>query len=173
MEWTSVRTGDAWHRTYAVSNWPNLPLPADWLAGVLTSPPPDGTSRTLSVHARPVSPVHAVRQARAAAAKVQLDAVDRGRLGLTGTPHGVTPLDDQRAADAAALETELAAGYRMLHSRAVITISGTDPQKLQQASAAVRATAATHRIDLRPLHGRHHLGLVASLPLTVVPGSRP
>ena len=171
-EWTAVRTGDAWHRSYAVSNWPNLPLPADWLAGILASPPPDGTSRTLAVHARPISPVHAVRQARAAAAKVQLDAADRSRFGLTGAPGGATPLDDQRATDAAALETELAAGYRMLHTRALITISATSPHRLQQATSTLRATAATHRLDLRPLHGQHHLGLVATLPLTVVPGSR-
>jgi hypothetical protein len=172
-DWTTVRTGDAWHRSYAVSDWPNLALSADWLTGILASTPTDGTTRTLSMHARPVSPVHAVRQARAAAAKVHLDAADRSRFGLTATPGAAAPLDDQRASDAAALETELAAGYRMLHTRAVITISAIHPHRLQQATAALRATAATHRLDLRPLHGQHHLGLVATLPLTVVPGSRP
>lgn len=172
-EWTAVRTGDAWHRSYAVANWPNLPLPADWLSGLLGSTPPDGTSRTLSVHARPIAPVHATRQARAAAAKVQLDAADRSRFGLTGAPGGATPLDDQRATDAAALETELAAGYRMHHTRAVITISATSQLRLQQAGSALRATAATHRLDLRPLHGQHHLGLAATLPLTLAPGTRP
>lgn len=172
-DWTAVRTGDAWHRSYAIANWPSLPLPADWLTGLLGSTPPDGTSRTLSVHARPIAPVHAARQARAAAAKVQLDAADRSRFGLSGTPGSATPLDDQRATDAAALETELAAGYRMLHTRAVITVSATSQVRLQQAASTLRATAATHRLDLRPLHGQHQHGLVATLPLTVVPGTRP
>jgi hypothetical protein len=170
--WDAVRTGDSWHRSYTISSWPSLPLPADWLAGLLTAAPPDGTSRTLSIHAKPVAPVHAARQARAAAAKAHLDASDRNRFRLASTPGGASAGDDQRAEDAAALEAELAAGYRMLQTRALVTVSATDPQRLTQAAAALRTTAATHRLDLRPLHGQHQHGLLATLPLGLLPGTR-
>jgi hypothetical protein len=89
---------------------------------------------------------------------------------MTGAPGSGSAVDDQRAGDAAALEVELAAGFRMLHTRGVVTVHAPDPQRLQQATSSLRTLAATHRLDLRPLHGQHDLGLVATLPLALMPG---
>jgi hypothetical protein len=119
------------------------------------------------LHATPVAPLRAARQARAAAAKAELDAADRSRLGLTpSSASGLT-------SDAAALEAELAAGYRLLATAAVLTVTAPDTQLLDTACTALRTAAATSRLDLRPLHGQHPLGLVATLPLGQYPGGRP
>jgi hypothetical protein len=165
--WTSVRTDDSWHRSYALTGWPRLPLPAEWLSPLLHTPLPTGTARTLALHATPVAPLRAARQARAAAAKAELDAADRSRLGLTpSSAFGLT-------SDAVALEAELAAGYRLLATAAVLTVTAPDQARLDAACTALRTAAATSRLDLRPLHGQHPLGLVATLPLGQHPGARP
>jgi hypothetical protein len=169
--WDHVRTDDTWHRSYTVSGWPQLPLAADWLAPLLHATPPHGTARILAVHITAVAPLHAVRQARAAAAKAHLDAADRSRLGMHPTGRDGSHADQRAADDADALEAELAAGYRLLQTRAVLTISAPDPALLRQATTALRTTAATCRLDLRPLHGQHQHGLVATLPLGLLPGA--
>ncbi|GAC1322500.1 MAG: hypothetical protein NVSMB13_00990 [Mycobacteriales bacterium] len=169
--WDSCRTDDSWHRSYAVTGWPRLALPADWLAPLLHTPPPPGTARTLAVHAVPIAPQHAARRARAASARAALDAADRSRLGLTG---GGAPsaADSLAASDAAQLEAELVAGYRLMHLTAFLTVTATDPQRLAAASDSLRTLAVTHRLDLRPLHGQHPHGLVATLPLGMRFGDR-
>src|SRR4051794_1941880 len=164
--WDHPRTDDSWPRSYTVTGWPRLPLPADWLAPLLHNLPPAGTSRTLAFHTLPVAPVHAGRQARAAAAKAQLGATDRGRFGLhSGTPRAASAVDERAVQDAAELESELAAGFRLLRVRTVLTITAPTRALLEQATSGLRTAAATSRIDLRPLHGQHQHGLVATLPL--------
>jgi hypothetical protein len=166
--WDSCRTDDSWHRSFAVTGWPRLALPADWLAPILHTAPPEGTSRTLAVHAVPVAPQHAVRRARAARAKAQLDATERTRLGFT--PH---PGDALAETDAAETEAELLAGYRLTQLSALVTVSAHDPQRLQAATTALGTLSASHRLDLRPLHGQHARGLVGCLPLGLpLPGAR-
>ena len=169
--WDHVRTDDTWHRSYTVSGWPQLPLAAEWLAPLLQAAPPSGTARALAVHVTAVAPLHAVRQARSSAAKARLDAADRGRLGMHPAGRDGSHTDQRAADDADALEAELAAGYRLLQTRAVLTVSAPDPALLRQATTALRTTAATGRLDLRPLHGQHQHGLVATLPLGLLPGA--
>ncbi|MCW2599462.1 MAG: hypothetical protein JWM02_1291 [Frankiales bacterium] len=167
-QWDCCRTDDAWHRSFAITGWPRLALPADWLAPLLHTPPPDGTSRTLAVHAVPVAPQHAARQARASRAKARLDAADRNRMGFTS--HSSDALAEHAAAE---LETELIAGYRLTHLTAFLTISAPDPDRLQAATLALRTLSVSHRLDLRPLHGQHPRGLVACLPLGLAAAGGP
>jgi len=165
--WDSCRTDDGVHRSYALTGWPRLALPADWLAPVLHAAPPDGTSRTFAVHAQPVAPAHAARRARAATAKARLDAADRSRLGFSPAA-----ADTLAQTDAAALEAELVAGYRLTYLTALLTISAPDLPRLAVASQALQTLAVTHRLDLRPLHGQHPAGLVGCLPLgRALPGA--
>jgi hypothetical protein len=165
-EWQRCRTDDTWHRCYAVSGWPRLALPADWLAPLLHDIPPAATSRTLSVHARPVAPELAARRARAAVAKARLDAADRGRLGFVPAA-----ADMFAETDAATTEAELVAGYRMAELSAVVAVSAPDEPLLEQACRQLRALATGQRLDLRPLHGQHSQALAAALPLGLHPGA--
>lgn len=165
-DWNRCRTDDILHRCYAVAGWPRLQLTADWLAPLLHEPLPESTSRTLSVHARPVPPEQAARRARAAGAKARLDAADRGRLGFTPAA-----ADSFAETDAAATEAELVAGYRMADLSAVVTVSAPDEDRLDGACRQLRALAAAQRLDLRPLHGQHSAALAATLPLGLHPGT--
>jgi hypothetical protein len=167
--WDCCRTDDTRHRCFTVTGWPRLALSADWLAPLLHDTPSAGTSRTLAVHTRPVAPAPAARRARAASAKARLDASDRSRLGFT--PHAGAAVSDTLAeTDAAATEAELVAGYRMTDLSALLTISAVDAPHLDLACRQVRALAAAHRLELRPLHGQHLSALAATLPLGLNPG---
>ena len=165
--WSSCQTDDTHHRAYAITGWPRLPLPADWLAPLLHHPPEPGTARTLTVHARPVSPQHASRRARASAAKARLDSADRQRLGFTADAGSA--LD---AADAEHTEGELLAGYRMADLTALTVLHAPDLRSLDASGRDLTALTVSQRIDLRPLHGQHHHALGAALPLGKQPGGR-
>lgn len=166
--WTHCRTDDTVHRSYAIIGWPRLELPADWLAPLLHHAPPDGTARTLVVQARPVTPEHAARRARASAAKARLDAADRQRLGFT--PAASSALDEL---DAEHTEAELLAGYRMADLTTLLTLHAPDPQLLEDAARSLRTVAVSQRLDLRPLHGQHSRALTVTLPLGLSTGHRP
>lgn len=166
--WTHCRTDDTLHRSYAISGWPRLELPADWLAPLLHHAPPDGTARTLVVQARPVTPEHAARRARASAAKARLDTADRQRLGFT--PAASSALDEL---DAQHTEAELLAGYRMAELTSLLTLHAPDQQLLEDAARSLRTVAVSQRLDLRPLHGQHSRALAVTLPLGLPTGRRP
>lgn len=172
--WDHCRTDDTVHRCFTVTGWPRLPMTADWLSPLLRTSPPAGSSRLLSVHARPVALEPATRRARAASTKARLDADDRARFGFTGgVGSGAGTVTDSLAeAEAVATEAELVAGYRMLDLSALLTVSAIDPQHLDAACQQLRSLAAAHRLDLRPLHGQHLPALSSSLPLGQHPGAR-
>jgi hypothetical protein len=164
-QWTHCRTDDTVHRAFAVTGWPRLALTADWLAPLLHDPPPPGTARTLSMHARGVAATVAARRARALAAKAHLDDTDRARLGFTPAAS-----DNLAAQDAAATEAELLAGYRMTDLSALLVLSAPDLRALDDAGRQLRATAAAQHLDLRVLHGQHRHALAGALPLALHPG---
>jgi hypothetical protein len=166
LGWESLRTDDCWHRAFAVTGWPRLPVHTGWLEPLLVAAPPQAV-RTVSVHLRPVAAQVAMRQARATRARARLDAADRSRLGLLDSPR----LDVDQA-DAAAAEEELVAGYRLHHVAASITVSAGSAEQLNGAARAIRTAAQTARLELRPLHGQHQHGLVSSLPLCRPDGAR-
>lgn len=163
--WTHCRTDDTLHRSYAITGWPRTDLHADWLAPLLHHAPVDGTARTLMVQARPVTPEHAARRARAGAAKARLDTADRQRLGLT--PAASNALDEL---DAEHTEAELLAGYRMADLTSLLTVHAPDPHLLEQAAGSLRTVAVSQRLDLRPVHGQHSRALTVTLPLGLPTG---
>ena len=164
-QWTHCRTDDTVHRAFAVTGWPRLELPADWLAPLLHDPPVPATARTLSLHVRAVAPAVAARRARALAAKAHLDETDRTRLGFTPAA-----TDHLTAQDAAATEDELLAGYRMTDLSAVLVITAPDLPALDDACRQLLATTAAQHLDLRVLHGQHRQALASALPLALHPG---
>lgn len=165
--WTHCATDDVVHRVFAVSGWPRTGLRADWLAGLLHQPLTEGTSRTLTVQARPVGQAQAARRARAGTARARLDAADRQRLGFAS--NAAAALDES---DAEQIEAELVAGYRMADVTALLTVHAPTLALLDAASSQLRTTALTHRLELRPLHGQHQQALVATLPLGARHGGR-
>ena len=157
--WEQVRTDDCWHRGYAVTGWPRLPLTAGWLEPLFLAAPALA-ARTVSVHLRPVAAGEAMRRARAARSRARLDAVDRARFGWLDSARV-----DADAAEAAAAEEELVGGYRLHRLAAVITVSAASLGALEDGCRTVRTAAETARLELRPLHGQHLSALRAALPV--------
>ena len=79
--WEQVRVDDCVHRAFAVTGWPRLPLSPGWLEPLFLAAPA-GVARTVSVHLHPVPAAEAMRRARSARSRAQLDASDRARFGL-------------------------------------------------------------------------------------------
>jgi hypothetical protein len=157
--WEQVRVDDCVHRAFAVTGWPRLPLSPGWLEPLFLTAPA-GVARTVSVHLHPVPAAEAMRRARSARSRAQLDASDRARFGLVDSVRV-----EADAAEAAATEEELVAGYRMHRLAAVVTVAAPTIALLEDGCRAVRTAAETARLELRPLHGQHADGLIAALPL--------
>jgi hypothetical protein len=157
--WEQVRTDDSWHRSFAVSSWPGSPVPADWLSSLLLSAPTVGTWAT-SVHLGAVAPQVANRLARAARTKAELDRADRARLGLSASAAA-----DKAVVESAGMDAELVAGHATHRLAAVLTCTATSIAELNESARGLQDAAASGGLSLRPLHGQHHLGLAATLPL--------
>ena len=62
-------------------------------------------------------------------------------------------------------ERELAEGHPLLRHVGIVTVTATNLDELEEASARVEQAAAQSLLDLRPLAARQAEGWVASLPL--------
>jgi hypothetical protein len=157
--WDHVRTDDCWHRSFAVTAWPGAAVPANWMSGLLLATPPAGVWTT-AVHLAAVAPEVATRLARAARAKAELDRADRARLGLSASAAA-----DKAITESAGMDAELVAGHATHRLAAVLTCTAGSVDELADCARMLRDTAAAAGLTVRPLHGQHHLGLAATLPL--------
>jgi hypothetical protein len=162
--WSELRTDDSWHRSFAVTGWPRVPVPAGWLEPLLATASLHAV-RTVALHLTPVPPGVAARETRAARTRARLDGADRTRLGF-----GDNASTAWAEADAASTEEELLAGYRLHRIAGIVTCTADSLAALDDACRSVRAAASAARVDLRPLHGQHDVGFLASLPLCRVNG---
>jgi hypothetical protein len=158
-DWTHVTSDDQVHRCYAISSWPAAPVGAAWLAPLLLAAPA-GVTRTVALHLERMAPATAARVARTRRAKAVLDQSDRARLGMTSS----AALAGAEASGVA-MDAELAAGYRTHRLAGVVTLTGATIDALDAAAPALHQAAAVCRLELRPLHGQHDVGLAATLPL--------
>lgn len=157
--WDAVRVDDAFHRVFAVTGWPRLPVGPAWLEPLLLAAPA-GVARTVSLHLVPVPAAVALRRSRADRARAELDRADRSRLGFVPTAG-----TDQAVADVLDAEAELVAGYATVRVAGLVAVTAACAAELDQAGRALRAAAALAHLELAPLHGRHAQGLAACLPL--------
>ena len=158
VRWDAVRTGRTWHRTFWVAGWPTGPLHPGWLEPLLHESP---SSRTLTVAFTPLS-------ARASRKRLNHDTA-AADLALQIRDRHAVRVPDQLArahADIRQRDAELSAGHPELAYLALLDIAAPEPDALDAASAEIADLAARAGIvDLRPLHGRHHHTLAATLPL--------
>ena len=158
-EWDHVRTDDAWHRSYAVANWPGSSVPASWLSSLLLATPPTG-AWSIAFHLDAVAPEIANRLARAARAKAELDRADRARLGMPASAAA-----DNAATASAGMDAELVAGHSTYRLAAVMTCTAESSAALDESGRALRDAASGAGLAIRPLHGQHHVALAATFPL--------
>ena len=156
-DWTHVRVDGAYHRSYRVAGWPQLPVGSDWMSGLLT----DTTAvRTVTVVMEPVPMARAARAADREVMAREADAEMKTQKGFR-----VNARERKRLTDVEARERELSEGHAEFHFVGLIDVTAANLDALDDACADVEQAAAQSLLDLRPLDARHELGWVASLPV--------
>jgi hypothetical protein len=155
--WAHYRTDDAWHATYWISEWPRLPVGADFLAPLLLT---TSCRRTVAVVAEPLDPRRAARQARAARTAELANAALRARVGQVTTERTRT-----EAADVEEREAELVAGHAAYRFSGYITVSGRSLQELEDGCGQVEHAAHRAFLELRRLYGQQDEAFTFTLPL--------
>ena len=153
-----VQVGDHYAATFVVTGYPAEVGPA-WLEPLLSFP----GRLDVAVHIEPFSAPVAAASLRRQRARFEstrrLDA-DKGRLG--------DPTVEAAAEDAADLAARLARGAAKLFRTGIyLTIHARTLDELAEASAQVRAAAASVLLDVQPATWRHHHGWTTTLPLGV------
>ncbi|MEX2291265.1 MAG: SCO6880 family protein [Mycobacteriales bacterium] len=155
--WAHYRTDDAWHVTYWISEWPRLPVGADFLAPLLLT---TSCRRTVAVVAEPVDPRRAARETRAARTAELANAALRARMGQVTTERTRT-----EAADIEEREAELVAGHAAYRFSGYITVSGRSLQELEDGCGQVEQAAHRAFLELRRLYGQQDEAFTFTLPL--------
>jgi type IV secretory pathway VirB4 component len=151
-----VQVGDHYAATFVVTGYPAEVGPA-WLEPLLSFP----GRLDVALHIEPVPAPMAAASLRRQRARFEstrrLDA-DKGRLG--------DPAVEAAAEDAAELAARLARGAAKLFRTGIyLTIHARTLNELTEASAQVRAAAASVLLDIQPATWRHHHGWTTTLPL--------
>jgi hypothetical protein len=155
--WAHYRTDDAWHATYWISEWPRLPVGADFLAPLLLT---TSCRRTVAVVAEPIDPRRAAREVRAARTTEQANAALRARVGQVTTERTRT-----EAADVEEREAELVAGHAAYRFSGYITVSGRSLPELEDGCGQVEHAAHRAFLEIRRLYGQQDEAFTFTLPL--------
>lgn len=156
-DWFHARVDASVHRTYRIVGWPMLPVPADWLAPLLTG---GGQTRTLTVVMEPVSIGHAARAANRQLTSLETDRDEKQRKGFRPTAR-----ERRRITDIEIREEELAAGHPEFRHVGLLTVTAGNVDELDDACAQVEQDAAQSMLDIRAVAARQGEGWVAALPL--------
>jgi hypothetical protein len=157
VAWDRLAVDRSLHRTYWVAEWPRLDVPPNWLEPVLLHA---GGVRGFALHYEPVAPSRSQRRIDRDSTRLAADQEQRTRGGFRiGARH--------RRAQSAVLdrEAELVAGFFELEFAGFVTVSAPDAEALGRSCAEYEQVAAQAGLELRPLDGRHDLGIVCMLPV--------
>ncbi|MFA9432824.1 SCO6880 family protein [Egicoccus sp. AB-alg2] len=155
--WASYRTGDVWHATYWVAQWPRSPVGPDFLTPLLV-----GVTgmRSIAVSMEPVSPLRAHREVEHAVLKGLADEELRARAGFTSTARR------RRAQETAARrEQELADGHADYRLAGYATVTAGSLEELEAACGEVEQAAQQCSLELRRLDGEQDVAFTWTLPL--------
>ena len=156
-EWAHVRVDGSFHRAFRIAGWPMLPVPADWLAPLLSVPQ---VTATVTVVLEPVPLSQAAAAANRELTTIEADQAQKERHGFR-----LTARDRRRQHDVEAREQELAAGHPEFRHTGFITVTAATLDDLDEAAARVEQAAAQALLDARPLAARQGEGWVCALPL--------
>jgi len=156
-DWSHVHVDGAYHRSYRIAGWPQLPVGGDWMSGLLVD------TRCIRAVTVVLEPVPMGRAARAADREVMAREADADMKTEKG--FRVNARERKRLADVEARERELSEGHAEFAFVGLVTVTAADLDRLDDDCADVEQAAAQLLLDLRPLDARHDLGWVAALPL--------
>lgn len=156
--WDTMQTDTAFHRTYWISEWPRIQVPAGFISPLTFA---GDFIHSVSIVAEPIDTSVALKRVEKdledAAASSRLQA----KLGQTRTLQ-----QEQEQTDVQQREKELVAGHGEVRFSGFITISASTKEELAAAEAKLRHGASQAHVELRALYGQQHQGfLVSALPL--------
>lgn len=165
--WGHVRVDGVYHRCYRIATWPQLPVAADWLSGLLVD---TRCVRTVTVVWEPVPMRRAARAADREVMAREADADMKAQRGFR-----INARERKRLADVEARERELSEGHAEFAVVGLVTVTAPTLDALDDDCADVEQAAAASFLDLRPLEARHELGWISALPLgrTIAPSTIP
>lgn len=156
--WGHMRSDSAHHCVLWISEWPRSLVYPGFLAPVLLA---TGIQRSFTLLYTPMRTDRAARDIRKKKTEYISDSTQRARIGQIE--------DAQQTAeyhDVLQQEAHLTAGHGVLRGTGLISISAPDPERLEQAAAAVEQAAIQASCETRRLWGQQAQAFtVAALPL--------
>ena len=163
-EWTHLSVDGAVHACFAITEWPRLDVPPNWMEPLLLHA---GGTRTVSVHLEPVAPSRSQRQIDRDSTRLVVDAEQRSRSGFrVGARHRRTE------SDVASRESELVAGYAEFEYCGLVTVSAPDLDRLERSCTEWEQIAAHAGLQLRRLNAQHDAAFACTLPVGIGPTAR-
>lgn len=162
--WTNVQIDGAFHACFAITEWPRLEVPPNWMEPLLLH---SGGTRTIAVHLEPVPPSRSQRQIDRDATRLVVDAEQRSRSGFrVGARH-------RRAeSDVVARESEIVAGYAEFEYCGIIAVAAASADELEWSCAEWEQMAAHAGLQIRRLNGQHDASFACTLPVGIGPAAR-
>lgn len=155
--WAAWRTDGAWHRALRVTEWPRIDVGAAWLSDLMLYA---GSVRTMAVVLEPVPRSRSQRSIVRDSAKIESDAIHRAERGFRVGAH------HRRARQAVEeREEELVAGYGEFAYAGILVVTAATLAELDDSVAELTQITASLGMETKPLHGRHDLAMVATLPV--------
>ncbi len=163
-EWAHCAIDGVVHACFAVTEWPRLEVPPNWMEPLLLHA---GGIRTIVMHLEPVPPSQSHRRVDKDSTKLIVDAEQRSRSGFRiGARHR------RSEADVAARESELVSGYCELEFCGLVTVTATTLDQLERSCAEWEQVAAHAGLELRRLNGQHDVAFACTLPVGIGPSRR-
>jgi type VII ESX secretion system EccE translocon-like protein len=157
--WSSYRHDGAWTVTYQVRDWPRAAVYPTVLQPLMKPKP--HARRTFTLLCEPLGPRRAERELSRERTKRQTLISLRRRTGRVDSPDEVRELSRAETQDQAR-----AAGHGVCRFTALVAVTVTHREDLDEACAELEADAAMSRIELRRLWGAQDSGFAACcLPL--------
>lgn len=150
-------TDSALHRTYVLAE-PPRGLVTDQILARLLSPHPDIEHKRVTMLYRGLRPE--------ATARIVDSDVRNSETAVRNAPKSARAKARQKAAERTAAEEAQGAGLVMYSM--LITVTVTDPTKLDEACTTLENLAAACRLTVRPLYGGQAMGFAACLPFGVI-----
>ena len=150
----SYQHDGAWSVTYWIAGWPRHHVPATALAPLLGE---SRHRRAVSVHLEPLGPREAERDVMRERTARSVAVRMRQRTGQIVPEHERAALEQAHAQDA-----ERAAGHGLVRFTGYVTVTVTDPERLEDACTELEADAAAARVELRRMWLTQDVGFAMS-----------
>lgn len=157
LNWGSYRIDGGVHRSYRVTEWPRVPVRANWMPRLLARPT---AARTVTVVFDAVPPQESAQSVNRQHTKLDTDerlAEELKRRVKSATRRARVEVEQR--------DEELSAGFPEMRFFGVVTISAPDDETLMRACEEFESSASSAMLTIAPCDGEQDLGWASAVPL--------